>query len=53
MIYNLIFDLDSRATSDDANGDDNKQMNHVFKNLRSSQKKKKILKAISVTLRFR
>lgn len=36
MIYSLIFDLNSRAAPDDANGDDNKQMNHVLKNLRSS-----------------
>lgn len=33
MIYNHNFDLDSRAPLDDANGDDNKQMNHVFKKL--------------------
>lgn len=29
-----FLDLDSRAMSDDANADDNKQMNHVFKKLK-------------------
>lgn len=51
MIYSLIFDLNSRAVPDDANGDDNKQMNHMFKKLEIFEKK--TLKAILVTLRFR